>query len=391
MLGKKVTSILFFAIIFIIPIVTFIMPKKDFSQMENRTLASFPKVSFKALVDRQFMNGFDTYLSDHFVLRDNWVSLKGTAEYIYGKRESNNIFIGENRYIQRLSEPDSNSIERTVDAINNFSERNDIVPFVMIVPSASEIQSEYLPSNAQSTIWSQQQLITSINQMLGSKAVPIDAYKCLYDKRNENIFYRTDHHWTTEGAYYAYVEAGKYLGYQGLNRDLFNIENVSNDFYGTLYSRSAYRSVEPDIIQIYTNDFIDSIGSYTVFDGKEQKKYSSIYFREYLDTKDKYSLFLGPNQPVVTIEKKELFPEKGNADHSNKKNILIFKDSYAQAFVPFLIESYDKITLVDLRYLNTSFEEYVDLNEYSQVLFLYSMDTIITTTDLTKINWEIER
>ena len=387
MTGKKITAILFFLIVLIIPMVTFILPKEDFSQMENRTLATFPKLNINALVQRQFMKGFDSYFSDHFVFRDQWISLKGNVEYAQGKRESNNIFICKDRYIQRLDTPDMSNIERTVEALNIFAETKGIVPYIMIVPSASEIQSDYLPPDAASTTWDQQELITDINRKLGANAVPIDVYKCLYAQKDENIFYKTDHHWTTEGAYYAYVEAGKSLDYQGLNRDLFNIENVSNDFYGTLYSRSAYRNIDPDIIQIYSNDLINNIESYTVFDGKEEKRYDSIYFREYLDAKDKYSLFLGPNQPIVTITKKTL-AQKSSIDPPIEKNILIFKDSYAQAFAPFLTEAYDKITLVDMRYLNTSFEEYINLDDYSQVLFLYSMDTIVNTTDLTKINWE---
>ena len=386
MTGKKITAILFFVIVLIIPLVTFLMPKQDFSEMENRTLANFPKLTFNSLVKRQFMTGFDSYFSDHFVLRDNWIAFKGRVEYASGKRESNDIFICKDRYIQRLNEPDLDSVNRTISAIKEFSQTNQITPYVMIVPSASEIQQDYLPNDAESTVWSQQELITYINKELGSSAVPIDVYESLYAKKDEDIFYKTDHHWTTEGAYYAYVEAGKSLGYQGLNHELFSIENVSNDFYGTLYSRSAYREIEPDTIQIYVNDLIGDIDKYTVFDGKETNKYDSLYFRDYLDTKDKYALFLGPNQPIAIVEKATI--SKNMTDHSNQKNILIFKDSYAQAFVPFLTEPYEKITLVDLRYLNTSFKEYVDINEYNQVLFLYSMDTIISSTDITKINWE---
>lgn len=384
--SKKITAIIFFAIVLIIPLVTFIMPKQDFSQMENRTLATFPKFSFSTLKDRQFMNGFDNFFLDHFVLRDNWISTKGNIEHITGQKESNDVFVCDDKLIRRINEPDIDSVKRTVDAVKSFGEKNNITPFVMIVPSAAEIQEEFLPSNASSTVWDQQKLITDINKWFGSSAIPIDVYKCLYEKKNENIFYKTDHHWTTEGAYYAYVEAGKSLGYQGLNHDLFSIENASTDFYGTLYSRSAYRNIQPDIIKIYSSDIIDKIEKYTVFDGKAETEYDSLYFREYLDTKDQYALFLGPNQAITTIETTKM-SEYNRSDVNKEKNILIFKDSYAQAFVPFLTHAYNKITLVDLRYLNTSFEDYIDLDEYGQVMLLYSIDTFANTTDLTKIDW----
>lgn len=369
-----------FSIIIIgLSIALILSQKKEFSEMENRYLKEFPQFSAKKIFDKSLANDIDTYVSDHFVGRDLWVGMKSSIEYMSGKRENNDIIIGKNQLFSRISEPDEAKVDKNIQGIISFAKNNNVQPYVMIVPSASEIQEEKLPMFAESTLWEQNKVISDINERLGEYVVPIDIYEAFHERKDDYLYYLTDHHWTTYGAYVAYVEAGKYLQYEGLDMGLFSVETASNKFYGTLYSEANYRAIQPDIMEIYQySDSNSAVKEVEVFDGKETKSYNSMYFKEYLDKKDKYAMFLGANQPIVNIK-----------TNNTGRKILIFKDSYAHAFAPFLVEAdYSEITLVDLRYLtNTSYKEYIDFESYDQILLLYSIDSFVNYADTANIDW----
>ena len=107
-------------------------------------------------------------------------------------------------------------------------------------------------------------------------------------------------------------------------------------------------------------------------------EYDSLYFREYLDVKDKYSSFLGQNSPLVTVE---------NPDAKTDKSLLVIKDSYAHCLVPFLSKEYKKVTMIDLRYINTDFRVMAPLKEYDQMMFVYNVITFSEDeSNLLKLN-----
>lgn len=372
----KIASAIVFAIILLaLPVATIIAPKSEFSEMENRTLASFPKLSLKTIADRSFMNGVETYFADHFIGRDFWVGVKGESEYISGKRENNGIFICDDRLIENLPEPDAKRTENNIEAIRKFVENNKKPTYLMLVPTAVSIYSDSLPYGAQT--WDQREYISGVTKSLNGVVNTIDVYGDLYSNRNENIYYKTDHHWTTMGAYIAFKEAASRMGLGASAKNQYNINNVTHDFYGTLYSKAGYRNVSPDIISVFEKQGEQAETEVSVFNGMATETYNSMYFTEYLETKDKYRLFLGQNQPVVTI--------KTNA--KTDKKIVLFKDSYAHCFVPFLADCYSEITMVDLRYINAKYTNFVNVEDYDHVLLLYNVDTFGQTNDITKLGW----
>ncbi len=155
----------------------------------------------------------------------------------------------------------------------------------------------------------------------------------------------------------------------------FNIEAAINDFRGTLYSKTLDDSVTPDTIDYYVLADGEPNVKLTSINGADVKKYDSLYVREYLDVKDKYSGFTGPNVPIVTIE----------TDVDTDKTLLIIKDSYAHSLVPFLSKHYKKITMVDMRYINTDLNRFVKLDDYSQVLFMFNVISFAEDNGLTKL------
>ncbi|HAS78186.1 MAG TPA: hypothetical protein DCS38_00285, partial [Ruminococcus sp.] len=372
---KRVSAVVFLAILIILPLATLFSHKEYFSETENRKLAEFPKFSMKTIMDKSFMNGFETYISDHFINRLGWIETKTGIELALGKKELNGIYIADERLMEKLPAIDYSAIDKSVDAINKFSENNSSVPvYCLLAPTSAGIYMDELPKNAPQE--DQKALIDYVYGNLNDNITTIDVYNILYTMKDEYIYYRNDHHWTSLGAYYAYNATIQKLGFSPIVYDKYDIEHASDSFKGTFYSTSLYDKVKADTIDIYRYDEGANVTDYIVNDGKSETEYDSIYFRDYLTQKDKYSTYLGPNQPLVTIK----------TDVHNDKKLLVIKDSYAHCFAPFLTQHYSEITLIDLRYIGVSAEDVVNISDYSQVLVLYNASTFSTDDNVKKLS-----
>ena len=369
-----ITCIAFFAILITMAIITAVLPKKEFSEMENSYLQKMPEISAKTIFNRTYMNDLEKYISDHFAGRIGWIKARTVLETSLGKKERNGIYILENRLVEKIPEPDYASVDKGIAAINKFAEKNDVPVFVMIVPTSAEIYSDELPENAPNA--DQYEFISYVYDNLSSSVSSIGVYRTMMSNRDDYIYYRTDHHWTTKGAYLAYAAAGKKMGYTPVPEELYDIEHAGIDFIGTFYSKTLYDGVEKDILDFYHFSEGSSVTEVAVTTnyGEEPAIYNSMYFREYLGVKDKYSSFLGTNKPLITIK----------AENDGGK-LLVIKDSYAHCYVPFLTQHYSEITMADMRYINVSLKQIVDPEEYDQVLILYNASSFMTDMDIRKL------
>lgn len=370
-----INSAVFFGFIVIFGILTLVMPKEKKSELENRNLADFPKFSFDNVMNCKFMNGIETYISDHFVGRVPYLKLKGASERFIGRSERNDVYITGERMMLKVTDPDYASVDKSIDAINIFNDGIDAQVYMMLVPTSAAIYSDQLPKNAPNL--DQQSFIDYVYGKLDSDIVGIDAYSAMKSGANEYIYYRTDHHWTSLGAYLAYNAAGKKMGYSPLARDSFDIQHASDSFLGTLYSKTLYDGCEPDVIDYWFGENGENIVSMEVNTGNGIDAYDSLYMREYLDKKDKYASFTGTNQPLITIKTK---CEDG-------PKILVIKDSYAHSYVPFLANNYSEITMLDMRYVQTSYKNVVDPENFDQVLILYNVSTFMTDSNIPKLKY----
>ena len=373
---KKIMIGLFALFMLAMPVLTlvFLSPEKQpFSENENRYLAEFPKLSLKTYNDESFMEGFDEWLSDRFIWREDWIRLKNKSDELIGKTEINGVFTENDRMMQVWSGYDEAVLEKNIKAINRFVTGHPEIPsYFMLVPNAQEIYSDTLPSFAE--VGDQKEFIDMFYGSLDGFAGTVDVYSDLEQNKDSYIYYRTDHHWTSYGAYLGYSAAGTQLGYSPIDVSDFTIEHASYDFRGTLFSKTLDNGVTADIIDYYTltgNEPDVKVSVYDDYDVSAGKviynEYDSMYFREYLDVKDKYSSFLGQNSPIVTVEL-----ENAKSD----KSLLVIKDSYAHSLVPFLTKEYSKVTMIDLRYINADFQMFVPLEDYDQVLFVYNVITL---------------
>lgn len=371
----KANIVLFFALLILLPLLTLLIPKKTFSENENRYLATFPLPTLKTIADKSFMNNVETYLSDHFVMREQWIQFKNQLDILSNKKEINNVYLTKKRLIEHQTvKANDTQWQTNIAAMNSFVSKYQLPSYLMVVPTAESIYFDQLPKYA--PYINQKELIDQIYARIPakSKLSPIDVYTPLLAAKNQYIFYKTDHHWTSLGAYLGYFASSKALNFSQIDVDSFNIEHASHDFKGTLYSKTLYDKCGADVIDLYHLTTSDPRTAVTVKSGSKVSEYSSIFFRDYLEKKDKYATFLGQNEPYVSVK----------TSINNGKKLLIFKDSYAHSMVQFYMHHYEEITLVDLRYL-ANLEQYVNIYDYDQILFVYNFESMMTDANIGKL------
>lgn len=363
---KNKIFIAFFALLTVsLTLLTLLLPKREFSPNENRMLASFHAPDGKTLADGSFMKDLSEYLSDHFVGRDAWVSLNTLTGLLAGKRENNGVFLAKDRtLIDGFEEKDTAMFEKNVKAVKDFEAalREAGIPLTTVVaPTATQLYPEKLPAFARTV--DAAPLFAALREIPGF----VDVGPTLEAAKEEAIYYRTDHHWTGYGAYLAYAAVQAAAGEAAPPYESFFPETVTEDFYGTLYSRFGFFvGGAPDSI---VTPAASALGEVTRTDAKGNES-PSVYAPEKLKEKDKYLYFLGGNDAVVEIT---------SANRTGKK-LLLVKDSYANAFLPYLLHDYDAVTVVDPRYYPGSVLRLAQQGGYTQAMVLYNLKSFASDT-----------
>lgn len=343
---------------------------RDFSDAENRNLAQKPAFSLSSLADGSYFSALSAYTSDQFFGRDKWMSLKLRAETLMGRKDASGIFLGHDDYLLSAPEtPDSDALSRTISTINQFAaDHSDLSMRMMLVPDSAMILSDKLPSNA--PVRNQLQDISDIAEKLSGSIQFLDAASALSSHTDEYIYYKTDHHWTSLGAYYAFSACSGQLGIASPVAN-YDIYTVSDRFEGTLSSKSGSHKTT-DTVQVYIPQ--SQIRYYVTYSDSSQR-ICSIYQSSALESKDKYTVFFGGNHPKVEI----------STTADNQRVLLLFKDSYANSFVQFLLPYYQKIIMIDPRYYYDNLDAILTTENVTDVLFLYSADTFVKDTALADV------
>ena len=341
-----------------------LLPDREKSENENRYLQQLPKLSWKSLISDSFTKDFEDYITDQFPFRDRWLDLKSRAERLSGKTENNGVFFcREDTLISRFREPSEAEIEKEIEAVNRLGESTEIPVIFTLIPSAAEIWAERLPANADTA--DQKALIQRIYDAVTVSAV--DTGSILAQHAGEPIYYRTDHHWTTLGAYYGYCAAAEALGLTPVPLENYSPRRVSDSFYGTVYSSSGVRWVRPDSIDIYVPEDGVTLIRYDRPEGTE----SPVYDLSRLEEKDQYSMFLGGNVSRLTIR----------TGHDGMR-LLVLRDSYADCELPFFFAHCSEIHVLDLRYFRQSVSGYAAENGFDAILITYSLADFVSDTSV---------
>ena len=370
-----ITTAVFSILIFGFTVSTLIKPAVSFSETENRVLEQRPDIKAETIMNGEFETDYEQYLTDQFILRDKWIGLKTSVEKLLLKRESKDIYLAEAGYLieKHTGTFGTDRAKQNVTSLIQFVKEyrglfGDGHLTVMLVPNAVDILKDKLPPFAPSG--DGEDYLRQVAVQLPEE-VWFDASSVLHHHAEENIFYRTDHHWKTLGAFYVYQAWAKQQGYKSPELADYKIQTVTNCFEGTIQSKLGIKTAR-DTIELF-NPVKKNCYTVQIDNGKNKK--DSLYDYSALETKDKYAVYFGGNQALINI----------HTDTNNGRKILVIKDSYANCFIPFMLEEFEEITILDIRYSRQRVSEQITEGKYTDLLVLYNASGFAEDAEIAKL------
>lgn len=372
-IGKYIPAIVFLIFIYGMALWFLFSPKTDYSSSEKRYLQKFPDTNVEKVLSGEFGSEFETFFADQFPQRNTWVGLNAYTALAEGNNGASGVYNCKNGYLINKPVSTENNLDKNVGAVVDFAKSIDTPTTVMLVPSTGYIADDVLPTFHDK--YNDDEDIERISSTLSKDKIGFvdlrERFKSEY-KNGSQLYYKTDHHWTTKGAYTGYQELCKALGITPIDDSTLKKDSYP-DFYGTTYSSSGFWLTPPDNIEIWSNPNNSSKNiSVKITEGANVKTSGSMYFTDHLKEDDKYPVFIDGNHALTEIT------------NSNAKNgtILLIKDSFSHSLAPFLAENYSKVVLVDLRYYKESVSQLVSDYNPEQVVVLYGIDNLATDTDI---------
>ncbi len=376
------TILVFCGVLLLCSALFFAIPDREFSPQENRSLAQMPEFTGEALFSGSFASDMNLYYADQFPFRNQLIRLKSGSELLLHKGEHNGVLYSNgqlavrnfNAYRSRVQIAEdtdyfyTESIDAQLKAVASFARNSSIPVYTLLPPRTIDIvDSAFSYDRPQ-----EDDLFTRAESILGSDQGYINVLPLLREKHQagEYVYYKTDHHWTTLGAYYAYTEFMEAIGQEEsiLPRSAFSVEEIP-DFTGTTGAKGSFPIYEKDVLQIWHHT---SETNYTVI--ADDEALSGLYERKHLAADgDTYSVFLDGTHNITTITK----------PGENRQTLLIAKDSFANSLIPFLVAHYD-IVAVNLR-TNTNLSTLAELYAPDGILLVYNMENLVTSGDLGNI------
>ena len=389
---------LFCAFIGVFAVLHWVLPDRDFSQNENRSLAQLPTPVFyrdgkllkpavkgneAAFFNGDFMSKFETYFTDQFPARDWFISVKAAAEVALGKTENNSVYYGaDGTLFAGVAAPREGEVDKRVGYVDKLADNlsaSGVSVYFSLVPNKLNIEGEKLSDPPALALFNRGEPLALGMNYLGedlwerasrTRARWVDLMPVFRERyaAGDALFYRTDHHWTSLGAYYAYAELMEAMGQTPVPLEQLTKTTVSEDFLGTTWSSVGAGWIAPDHIDAYVPEEGVTV---TVEKGYGPEE-TAMYHPEQLEVKDKYAYFMGGNQPLYVLKRED----------STGPKILVVRDSYSDSLAPFLTLNCSEVHLFDPRYNRTPIPAYVAANDIDAVVVLYSTANFITDINL---------
>lgn len=362
-----------------------LMPDETYSSSERRMLSKRPKLSKKTVMRGRFQRKYEVYLSEQFPGREHWVALQTKLSRLIGNKDANGVYFGKDHYLlEQYKEQDfdwkkaEENIKYTAEFLQEYPNAN-----VMFVPVKSSVMADKLPMFAEIT--GEQRFFDLVSQQIPAEQ-QIEVESVLKEHDAEYIYYRTDHHWTTLGAYYAYEQWAEKMGLSAISRSDYTITDVTDTFLGTTYAK------------VRTGGLADTISLYERKDGADfQLDYNmgefesdSFYDLTKLEGDDPYSVFFGGNQAFIDIRadlagKKEKAKDKKKEKKQSEKTLMIIKDSFGNCFAPLAASHYARTIVVDLRSVNIPVGKLLRVYPADDILILYNSVQFMEDDNIVKL------
>ena len=371
-LTSRITALLTLAFIAVFSAITFFGGKRDISPEENRVLAKAPELNAKELYDGRTGEKLDSYVTDHFAGRNRWLVGSSLIQTELSESIVNGVYVSDDRLIS-TDDKGITDASAMAEVFDSFARNYDGMVYFAAIPTSAGVYGDVLPGHIVRQTESQQ--INALYYAMDSDIRKIDAYNILKMLKDNYIYYRNDTKWTSYGAYCVYKTVIQKLGFQPNSYDKYSIEHVTDNFRGNLYNRTLSRRPKADIMDIYEYHNGAEVTSCIVVRRDGINAEGQIFDREKLETGDKYSMYLGDAVPIMRIT------TSANTD----KKLLVIKDDFGDCFVPFLLQHYSEITVVDPSVMSGKLSDYVNADDYGQTLFLFGTDSLSDREMMSKI------
>ena len=346
--------ILIFILLFSIPLLFLFTKKEEYSISERRVLKELPKLSFTTIKKGEFGRDMEEYFLDHFPFREGFRTLKAAVSTgIFGTKTENGLYEKEG-YLVKMEYPiHQEMIEYAVNKFENiyesFLKEKGSQCYFAIIPDKN-----YFLADKYNMLSIDYEEFYRFFQEEISWAEHIDLREVL----TLEDYYKTDTHWRQERLEKVAFLLGEKMGAD--TKAVYKKKKIEMPFYG-VYAGQWSLPVEGESMYYLTNSVIEDC-KVTSIEGKKNRE-QKIYHEEKFTGKDPYDLFLSGPQAIQIIE---------NSRATSKKELIVFRDSFASSLIPLFVKDYAKITLLDIRYVQSNIlDHYVEFKG-QDVLFLYS-------------------
>lgn len=362
-----ITVIAFCAFLGIMMLLYLFLPKQEFSELEKRYLEDKPELTMDTLTSGEFGADVDLYMADHIPGRDFFVGLNAYVELYTGRQVTKDIYLAEeDRLVEAPVQWNEAQAAKNVSSVNNFAQILGREVDFMVVPSAGWAAQDSIRGVADPYL--DESHIEKLYAMAGENVNCVDMLEVFRDQAD--LYYRTDHHWTSQGAYEAYAAYMDLKGKEYPAQEEFTI-TTAEDFTGSTYTRAALWMIPGEPLEMWTCTENLQVTN------ENGIAHEGVFYEERLQETDKYTVFLDGNHSVVTIE---------NPNNAGKGSILVVRDSYSNCLGGFLAESYETVVLADLRYMNNQTVSQLDEQyNFDDVLVCYSLGNFLTDNNLFKL------
>lgn len=327
----------------------YFLPNRTFSPLEKRYLNQMPRLTAAKLLDGSWGEEIEDYLADQMLGRDLFVGLNAYFEKLLGLQKSKSIWTLDGKLVRRPVSLKDGAMEKNMGAVNRFADTVEVPVSLALIPScgfslgAPEYEDDRL-----------------IGELYGMAAMETVDLREVFRGRPD-LFYSTDHHWTSAGAFEAYKRLMESWGEQP--QEEYAVKRFSH-FRGANYAASGLWLTPEETLEMWS-------GPRAVTVRQEKTAHDGVFYRERLEDYDPYMVFLDGNQPLV-----RLYNPQGTG------KLLLIRDSFASCLAGFLCQNYEEVILVDLRYYKQPISQLVQQSGVDRVLVLYSLENFLTDSNL---------
>lgn len=357
MISKRVTAVILLFLIFGISLSIAVGSRLSGSE--------FPKYN-RFYYMEEYMSDIEDFVRENFPFAERLKNSSVQLQLLLGKKEHDDLFIGNDILIEDIEQPDANIMERNLQELQAFVEMETYTPIsVLYLPTKYAIKQQELPDNAEYFAFNQKNFIDKSYAALSGKATTVDAYSTLFANNDKYLYYRTDPNLTGLGAYYVYSALIQRMGMSPLEQDEFDQQHISHNYYGSTFAASSYKDISPDIITLYhpTNQSSVAVTHHNDY----SYTYNELYPKHLMELSGDLSVILGGDSGDITIR----------SGLKRQRKLLVFGDESILPILPLLSAHYYEIRFIDFEHWNDTVLNELDVEETDQILLAYSVDSLI--------------